>query len=83
MKFKDLNLDDWEQLEEMMASEGFKTFTSKVIPALVNRFEQSLLSANIDDSSAGHRLTIEKARLEGAKALMKDITTFKGKRGTP
>lgn len=78
-----LTMDEIEMLNELYTSDGYKVYINKVLPQLIKRHEEKVLAANVDSPAAGHILMIEKARLEGARALIADISILKGRRGTP
>lgn len=70
-----LTEEQHRELLDLVEGEGFKVLTTVLLPQLVQKQVDHLLS--VDYVKAEREFTIERAKLEGAKKLVNEIKSLK------
>ena len=73
MSVYNLSDEQAELLAELVDSEGFVILTTKVLPVLLEARVARVLTQTVESQTDLFPLALERAKLDGAKKLAKDI----------
>lgn len=75
-----LNPEQSEHLSDLLTHDGYKVICEVVLPQLIADMERRLTAINLETPNAERELLINKARLEGAAKLAREVQDLRTKR---
>lgn len=75
-----LNPEQSENLSELLTQDGFKVLSEVVLPQLLADMERRFNAINLDSPTAERELLVNRARIEGAAKLVREVQDLRAKR---